>query len=215
MKVGSKKLLVVCAFSAMLPTAAMAVDGVVLLDQNKALMGSVTPGDAPGFPITISQPGSYKLDGNLTVPSGGTAIEITVPNVSIDLNGFSIVGTPAQTPTSFGIRYTGPLPAKTITVRNGHINGITIPIDLGSVTDFGNIVGFVNGAEALLQDLYLSPGINLAATINLGSNSRVTNVSAVNYTFAIACPSVITNSVVRNVATANGTCVVAHTAVTF
>jgi parallel beta-helix repeat protein len=70
-----------------------AVDGVVLIDQNRALAGSVTPGDAPGFPVTISQPGSYRLSGNLTVPNvDTTAIDITADNVTIDLNGFSIIG---------------------------------------------------------------------------------------------------------------------------
>jgi hypothetical protein len=41
-----------------------AVDGVVLIDQNKALAGSVTPGDTPGFPVTISLPGSYRVLSN-------------------------------------------------------------------------------------------------------------------------------------------------------
>src|SRR5438128_5729077 len=69
-----------------------AVDGVVLIDQNRALAGSVTFGDAPGFPVTLSQPGSYRLSGNLTVPDANTtAIEVTANNVTIDLNGFSIL----------------------------------------------------------------------------------------------------------------------------
>ncbi len=38
-----------------------AVDGVVLIDQNRALAGNVTPGDTPGFPVTISLSGSYRL----------------------------------------------------------------------------------------------------------------------------------------------------------
>jgi hypothetical protein len=66
---------------------------VILIDQNKALAGNVTPGDAPGFPVTISLPGSYRLDSNLTVPNAATsAIVVTAANVSIDLNGFSILG---------------------------------------------------------------------------------------------------------------------------
>jgi hypothetical protein len=70
-----------------------AVDGVVLINQATALAGSVTPGDAPGFPVTISVSGSYKLSGNLTVPDANTnAITITADNVSIDLNGFAILG---------------------------------------------------------------------------------------------------------------------------
>jgi hypothetical protein len=55
----------------------------------------VTPGDAPGFPISITVSGSYKLSGNLTVPNENTtAIDITngVATATIDMNGFSING---------------------------------------------------------------------------------------------------------------------------
>jgi hypothetical protein len=70
-----------------------AVDGVVLIDQNRALAGGVTPGDTPGFPVTISQSGSYRLAGNLTVPDANThGILVMADNVLIDLNGFSILG---------------------------------------------------------------------------------------------------------------------------
>ena len=70
-----------------------AVDGVILIDQNKAMAGNVTLGDTPGFPVTISLPGSYRLSGNLTVPDANTtAIEVTAGGVSIDLNGFGIFG---------------------------------------------------------------------------------------------------------------------------
>jgi len=73
--------------------SALAVDGVVLIDQNRAIAGNVTPGDTPGFPVTISKAGSYRLSGNLTVPDENTdAIEIPVDNVSLDLNGFAILG---------------------------------------------------------------------------------------------------------------------------
>lgn len=73
--------------------AAHAVDGMILITQQKAQTGSVTPGDAPGFPVTLSQPGSYRLSGNLTVPDQNTtAIQVTTDNATIDLNGFSILG---------------------------------------------------------------------------------------------------------------------------
>jgi hypothetical protein len=82
----------VCTLAA-ISSSLYAVDGVVLIDQNRALAGSVTPGDAPGFPVTLSQPGSYRRSGNLTVPDiNTTAIQITADNVSLDLNGFSIIG---------------------------------------------------------------------------------------------------------------------------
>jgi len=74
-------------------SVSLTADGVVQIDQSRALQGNVTPGDAPGFPVTISQPGSYRLTGNLTVPDlNATAIQITADFVTLDLNGFGIIG---------------------------------------------------------------------------------------------------------------------------
>jgi hypothetical protein len=43
--------------------------------------------------VIISQPGSYRLSSNLTVPDElSTAIVILADNVTLDLNGFSILG---------------------------------------------------------------------------------------------------------------------------
>lgn len=67
--------------------------GVIMIDQAKAEAGGVTAGDAPGFPVTISQPGSYRLMGNLTVGDPAvSAVVIASPNVTLDLNGFVIKG---------------------------------------------------------------------------------------------------------------------------
>lgn len=82
---------------------AQAVDGVIEINQAKVKVGGVTPGDAPLFPAIISQPGSYRLTGNLDVtdasarPAGTaaentTAILVTADYVTIDLNGFMIKG---------------------------------------------------------------------------------------------------------------------------
>jgi hypothetical protein len=79
--------------AAFAPMTALAVDGVVLINQANALAGNVTPGDTPGFPVTISQSGSYKLSSNLVVTDpDAEAIRITADNVTLDLNGFSIIG---------------------------------------------------------------------------------------------------------------------------
>jgi hypothetical protein len=70
-----------------------AVDGVVDINQARALAGGVSPGDTAGFPVTVSQAGSYRLTGNLTVPDANTtAISVAADNVTVDLNGFSILG---------------------------------------------------------------------------------------------------------------------------
>jgi hypothetical protein len=80
---------------------AFAVDGQILINQASVMAQG-------GFPFKIDESGSYKLSGNLVVPSGSNGIAISVPNVTIDLNGFSItttpinVGPPSVTPPSMG-----------------------------------------------------------------------------------------------------------------
>ena len=109
---------------------AFAVDGVIEINQVRAQAGGVTPADTAGFPVTLSQPGSYRLTGNLNVDQE-TAIVVSSDNVSIDLNGFSIIGTTvcsgtnsevSCTPTSFtqGISSNH----DNIIVRNGSIIGM-------------------------------------------------------------------------------------------
>jgi hypothetical protein len=114
----------------LLPGAPQAADGTRLIDQSRALAGGLTPGDAAGFPVTISQAGSYRLSGNLTVPDANTtAIEITAENVSLDLNGFSILGPTVCSgipiscaPLGVGV---GVLSTQSYTgVRNGIVRGM-------------------------------------------------------------------------------------------
>src|SRR5579859_1332837 len=65
------------------PIAVYAVDGVGLINQSTVMA-------AGGFPYVISQPGSYKLSGNLEAPAGSNGIVIAASNVTLDLNGFTI-----------------------------------------------------------------------------------------------------------------------------
>ncbi len=120
---------------ALLGGAAHAVDGVVLIDQNRALAGGVTPGDTAGFPVTISQPGSYRLSSNLTVPDANTSAIVIAPDVSgvtIDLNGFAILGPTICTgfpltcaPTGSGSAVSAPSGAgRGVAVRNGTVSGM-------------------------------------------------------------------------------------------
>lgn len=98
---------------------AFAVDGVVLIDQARALAGNVTPGDAPGFPVTLTQPGSYRLSGNLTVPSQTDGIVIQSNEITIDLNGFRISAPAPATEADFaGITDKG-VTYRSILIRNG------------------------------------------------------------------------------------------------
>jgi hypothetical protein len=45
-----------------------------------------------GFPYKITKSGSYKLMSNLMVPAGKDGIEILANDVTIDMNGFGIIG---------------------------------------------------------------------------------------------------------------------------
>lgn len=77
----------------LLAGTALADGGRVQISHTDALAGNVTPGDAPGYPVTISQGGSYVLTSNLDVPNENThAIEVTAHRVTIDLNGFALKG---------------------------------------------------------------------------------------------------------------------------
>jgi len=84
----------IAACAVLLAVPAAAVDGEILIDQAKVNAGGITPGDAPGFPATLSRPGRYKLTGNLAVPADLLAIEVTQDSVTIDLNGFTIASNP-------------------------------------------------------------------------------------------------------------------------
>jgi hypothetical protein len=141
-------------------TSALAVDGVVLIDQARALAGNVTPGDAPGFPVTISLPGSYRLSSNLTVPATTNGIDIASDHVTLDLNGFQIAGTngdgAAVRTASGGLRM--------IAVRNGGVTNFSIGISLGAA--FGAEVTQIRAFD------------NATTGISVGPHSIVTGSTA-------------------------------------
>lgn len=121
----------------LLPVAAFAVDGVREINQSCALAGCFS-GDAPGFPVTIDQDGSYVLTGNLdvsglSVPENRTAVDITALRVTLDMNGFSIIGPVSCTGT----------PVTSCTPSGGSGDGIQAPFATGSAVTIRN--GIVRG----------------------------------------------------------------------
>lgn len=112
-------------------TLIVAVFGSVL----SATAGSLTPPPGPiqptnrvqinqqfdGLPITIAEPGSYVLTGNIVAPAGytGNGIAIFVGNVTLDLNSFSVIGVAGSGSGIAGFLVGG----GTITVRNGSVRG--------------------------------------------------------------------------------------------
>jgi len=112
---------------------AHAVDGVIEVNQARALAGGVTASDTAGFPVTIDAPGSYRLTGDLDVGDENTGgINIGSSNVTLDLNGFAILGPVACTDTTCtpesgvgtGVNVPSGFIYTNITVRNGTVRGM-------------------------------------------------------------------------------------------
>lgn len=150
--------------------AAESTEGVVQIDQDAAIAGNITKGDAPGFPVTISEPGSYRLYGNLTVTDPNvTAIQITADGVTLDLNGFSIIGPslcsgPATTcPAAgkgVGIQATGGegTGPRGVRVRNGSVRG------MGMIGVW--LPGEGSAVEKVLAERNAGGGFNVAGTVS-------------------------------------------------
>lgn len=104
---------------------AHAADGRLEINQAKVLA-------AGGFPYTISQPGSYLLTSDLVVPPGGSGILLQTDRVSLDLNGFGVLGThvcqpagacPSSDSFGIGIPPIAPFFGSRVTVVNGEVSG--------------------------------------------------------------------------------------------
>ena len=200
-------------------SAAMAADGAVEIDAAAAAAGNVTPGDAPGLPVSITVPGSYVLTGSLSVPAAGTtAIVISANDVSIDLNGFSIsgpascAGSPAScSGTGAGIGISGTAAAG-VSIRNGAIRGMgSDGIRIGSAAVVEEIRASGNGGSGVVVGVgsmlrHNTATGNGATGLTMGSASIATdNVARSNGSHGIAGSAFSGQLVFRkNVASSNG-----------
>ena len=115
-------LTLLSVFVLVLPQPSFAAEGVLEINQICATTGGCFPGDTPDFPVTLTQPGQYRLTGNLVVPDENTtAISIFASHVAIDLAGFRIEG-PGTTGTGDGIAQ--PLAFSHARVQNGFVVGV-------------------------------------------------------------------------------------------
>ncbi len=137
-----------CAACCVFAAPALAVDGVLEINQACVATGCF-PGDAPGFPVRIPAPGSYRLTSDLDVtgepiPQDVTAIEIPfTSNVRIGLNSYSIiVGNIARGNGAEGIKVTASIERGNAADENGAA-GIDA---LGGSTVIGNRASFNTGA---------------------------------------------------------------------
>jgi hypothetical protein len=84
--------LALCGFLLLSSGRAHAVDGVLEINQTCATVSGCFAGDPAGYPIEIVSPGSFRLTSNLILPDPNTTgILVQDNDVTIDLNGFSII----------------------------------------------------------------------------------------------------------------------------
>jgi parallel beta-helix repeat protein len=116
------------------------------LDQIDAKLEKRIP--ISGLPLTISTPGSYYVTGDLTGSQGNPGITITTDNVTIDLNGFTLIG------VSFSFAAITGTSRKNITIRNGSFRnwpstavgcGTCTNVRLSDLRSIGNGGGFSVG----------------------------------------------------------------------
>lgn len=173
---------------AMAAVPASAVDGVTLIDQNKALAGNVTPGDLAGFPVTLTRPGSYRLSGNLTAPAGAHGILIASPGVTLDLNGFTLssegLGGGFPYGVTDGSTIGNPINQPRAEIRNGHIAG------------FSSAVNMQKSRAVVVENLRILFPHTSGTSILVGAYSRVQR-NIVDGVGAISsvCPSVVTENI--------------------
>ncbi len=138
-----------------------------------ALNSATTPGDADSV-FRITQPGSYSLTGNLSVPAGRSGIEIAASNVTIDLNGFSITGSAG----SLSGIVSGPAVVDAITIRDGVITSMGAS-GIAIRTGGSGLSSRVEGVQALR---------NAVSGIRVGHNAIVAScVAADNGQHGIEC----------------------------
>lgn len=150
-----------------------------------AISATNTPGDADSI-FKITQPGSYYLTANVQGVANKHGIEIAASGVSIDLNGFDLVGVSgmgifdAVVTSSSGLRA---IAISNGTVRNWGGDGI----DLASGASLGvrveNVIVVGNAGYGIRVDAFSNlrhciATANLTGGILAGSGSTLTQCSA-------------------------------------
>lgn len=204
----SRTFLLIAALAA---PCAFAVDGVVLINQSTVMA-------AGGFPYIISQPGSYKLSGNLTMNTTQTgnyigncgglpspcdlAIGIGTSNVSLDLNGFTITVVNNTTNLTHFFMAISEVASLTGTaISNGHI----LLSGAGSASNTAPAGGFqginlLNSTFNLIENISViggpssSTGVS-SAGLRAGKDSVVRRFITDDTSGYPLCPSVVVETV--------------------
>jgi len=127
-------------------------------------INQVTVLAAGGFPYKIKTSGSYILTSNLIVTTDKNAINVTAAQVTIDLNGFGILG-PGSSTTVAGINASGLID---VTVENGTVSEFGTGINVGSYGSIRNVHADYNGNGIEVGDSTVVEGCTANHSTNAG-----------------------------------------------
>ncbi len=161
------------------------------LDQIEArtpINDATTPGDSNAVYV-ISEPGSYYLTEDLQGVAGDHGIEITAFPVTLDLNGFSVIGPGGSSLNGIEVNVTD---ADGVIVQNGSIrgwgdDGLSLGTSSGAAI-IRDIISSENGEHGFAGGDGAAQYLNCIAIgneedgFNLGSESLVTGCSAISNT---------------------------------
>lgn len=176
---GAAAMALAAAGGLALAPAAHAVDGVIEISQERILAGGVTPGDAPGYPLTIAASGSYRFTGNLSatqVAGAAPSIEIVAParDVAIDLNGFTLDGGGSCAAGATGATCTF------LGLANGIVSSTSAQVAIrnGAIRGLRSAVVISSAAAVTLEDLLLTEHTNSGVFVEDGIPATIRRVVA-------------------------------------
>ncbi|MFG0275689.1 MAG: right-handed parallel beta-helix repeat-containing protein [Phycisphaerales bacterium] len=137
-----------------------------------------TPIFAADLPLTINQPGSYYLAENIAAAGGG--ITVAASEVSIDLNGFALIGGTGTAIQDSGVQ-------TNISVRNGSVRGWSGGIVLDSAD--GVLVESVRTSDNSAQGIWIGSGVirGCVSTRDVAGGSSSSYALAVNEGVVESC----------------------------
>jgi hypothetical protein len=180
-------LLAAILLALVLASPAWSVDGVLEINQTCAVNTGCFSGDSGGFPVTITNPGSYLLTGDLVAGNNQDGIQVSADGVTLDLNGFRIVSSSSTITSVNGIEGSD---RQNIEVRNGTVQGFRGRGIIFSGSSRGVRILDIRTLGNGFQGIDLDGGGHLV--------SRCTSVSNSLWGFSLDGDSMIVDSVAEN-----------------
>lgn len=122
-------------------------------------------GDANSLHL-ISQPGSYYLTGNITGVANKYGIEITAANVTLDLNGFTLIGSASSLEGIYADSA-----ASNVTIRNGKLTGWS-QANMAAIR--------LVGVQSQVEDVHVASSYN--GIVANGAGARISRCHAISLT---------------------------------